>query len=145
MKLASFALEQVFFPETTVKANVNYVSGHADDQPSEPRVKIYLNRNDDKTINIIVRYEQKAISPADPYEIEVVALGRFSSTIANMTEENTQLMRSAPNILYGSIREHVLSITSRSAWAEHALPAVTFERSDFQFLDDDQTEEPKLI
>lgn len=137
MQKAAFALEQVFYPETTVKANIEFKRNH-DEPASEPVVSItipqQISLEDDKPVlQVVLAVEVPAASPSDPYEIAILTVGRFKSSQQLSTQEFVQaVVFSGPNMLYSATREHILSITSRSAWGEYNLPAIIFGPEDFR-------------
>lgn len=134
MQAAKFTLENIFYPETVIKANINFNRSHKDDEPNLPQAKIYIHTpDDDAAVSIAMRIVVAATSPADPYDVEVTAVGRFlpdQSENTNISMQN--IFNSAPNILYGAAREHILQVTSRSAWNELMLGPVVFEPDDYQ-------------
>jgi|SRR5690606_26427356 len=135
MKTAAFTLEHIFYPETTVKANIDYDREH-DTPPSEPEVKItipqHVGDQEDPILQIVLTVAVSAASPSDRYEIAVLCVGRFkSSEDISFQDFAKQVIVSGPNMLYSAAREHVLGLTSRSAWGEFNLPAVVFDPDDF--------------
>lgn len=135
MKTAAFTLESIFYPETVVKANIDFERSH-DLSPSEPVVKITTPQNveglDESTWQIVLTVEIDSVSPSDPYEIWVLSVGRFKSNNQLSAQDfMKQVIVSGPNMLYSAAREHILAITSRSAWGGLNLPAVVFEPDDF--------------
>lgn len=49
-------------------------------------------------------------------------------------------MRNGPNILYGSLRDYIASITARGPWNEYYLPAGIIEPDDFVADPDEDTD-----
>lgn len=136
MLAANFTLDTIFYPETSIKANINFERNFSEEEPSAVQAKIYVNKLDSTAVNISMRVNVPAASPADPYEIDVMAVGRFSIKDDEKREERfAHAIVSAPNILYGAIREHVLGITARSAWNELILGPVTFEADDYDIAE----------
>lgn len=136
MKTAAFTLENIFYPETTVKANIDFDREH-ETPPSEPEVKITIPQQvgdqEEPILQMVLTVTISAASPSDRYEIGVLSVGRFKSNgDLSFQDFVKQMIRSGPNMLYSATREHVLSITSRSAWGEYNLPAVVFDPEDFQ-------------
>ncbi|RRV26756.1 hypothetical protein EGJ23_12080 [Pseudomonas sp. o96-267] len=133
MLAANFTLEHIFYPETSVKANINFNRGYSEAEPNEAQAKIYVYKQESTAVTVAMRVTVSATSPADPYDIEVTAVGRFAIKDDEKREERfAHAIVSAPNILYGAIREHVLGITARSAWNEHVLGPVTFDADDYE-------------
>lgn len=141
MQTAAFTLEHLFYPETTVKANFDFQRGY--DAPfSEPEVTVTIPQqvggSEQPVLQVMLTIFVRVASPADAYEIATVTVGRFISNGTLTTQEFVQqVILSAPNILYSSTREHILGITSRSAWGEFTLPAIVFGPEDFRRPDND--------
>lgn len=132
MKRAGFTLETLFYPETSVKANTAY-NREAQDTPSDPQVKIFFAADGaENSFTMGLRLDLEASSPADPYNINLFAVGRFIGDASLTLEEQAKLiLQSGPNILYGAARDHVFTLTSKSAWNEFFLPPIVFDPSDF--------------
>ena len=144
MQAADFTLESIFYPETIIKANINFDRSHDEDTPNGPEAKIFVHSTDEASLTIALKIVVAATTPADPYEVEVTAVGRFSTgRQKNEKASISQILASAPNILYGAAREHVLQVTSRSAWNELILGPVVFEPEDYQLPD--EAEKPHEI
>lgn len=136
MLAANFTLDIIFYPETSIKANINFERNYTKEEPSAAQAKIYVNKLDSTSVNISMRVIVPAASPADPYDIDVMAVGRFSIKDDEKREERfAHAIVNAPNIIYGAIREHVLGITARSAWNELNLGPVTFEADDYEIAE----------
>lgn len=133
MKRASFSLEHIFYPEASIKANFGYLRSHEETPPSEPQVKIFIGAEDkDNAFHMGLQFHIEAVSPADPYQIDVMVIGRFlGDPSMDPTEQAKIIVQSGPNILYGALRDYVVTLTSKSAWNEYLLPPVVFEPSDF--------------
>lgn len=143
MKRAKFTLDYLFYPNASVKANYNFKRNNTDTTPNEPVVKVFIAPRDNEnqvqmSLSVVVQGE----SPADPYDIDILIVGHFAGDGSIASDEfSEQVVISGPNILYGAVRERIMSLTSRSAWGEYILPAVVFEPSDFTFPDDTITQE----
>lgn len=133
MLAADFTLESIFYPETLIKANINFDRNHDGDDPNGPDVKIYAHNIDETSVTLAMKIVVAATTPADPYDVEVTVVGRFSSDPRLEKKVSiAHILSSAPNILYGAAREHILQITARSAWKELIIGPVIFEPNDFQ-------------
>lgn len=142
MQIAAFTLEHVFYAETTVKANIEFKRDH-DEPASAPGVNfsipVQAGEEDGKPIlQMVLTVEVPVASPADRYEIATLTVGRFKSSPELAIPEFVQhVVSSGPNMLYSATREHILSITSRSAWGEYNLPAIIIGPEDFRKPDVD--------
>lgn len=138
MKAVGFALEQIFYPETTVRANIDYEKGSTE-EPTEGNLKIFVYKSGDHSYQVSMHYRLEALSDADPYDINVLAVARIRCADDLNGELRSQVLSiSAPNMLYGAIREHVLTLTCKSAWKDFVLPPVIIEPSDFVADDDEE-------
>ncbi|SEI99314.1 Preprotein translocase subunit SecB [Azotobacter beijerinckii] len=132
MKRAKFTLEHIFYPEVSVKANAAY-DRDTEDTPNDPQVKIRVGvADEDNSFTMILRLVLDVTSPADPYDINLLVVGRFIGDASLTQEEQIKvIVKSGPNILYGAARDYVATLTSKSAWSELMLPPVIFDPSDF--------------
>lgn len=134
MKRANFVLEHLYYPNATVKANHNFNRDYTEAEAQDPQPKIYIApREHSHAIRMSMQIVVPIESPADPYEIDLLIVGYFSGDPASVSEKDfvDQAVFSGPNILYGAARERIMSMTTRSAWGEYALPAIVFETEDF--------------
>lgn len=143
MQIASFTLEHFFYAETTVKANIEFKRTH-DEPASEPQVSITIpeqvasDDSGESVLQMALGVTVSITSPADPYEIAILAVGRFKSSPSLSAQELLQqVVLSGPHMLYSATREYILGLTSRSAWGEFNLPAVVFGPEDFRKPDSD--------
>jgi preprotein translocase subunit SecB len=133
MQAANFTLDSIYYPETIIKANINFDRSHVGDEPNGPQVRFYVHSNDETSLTIALKVVVQCTSIADPYEVEVTAIGKFSAAQDSEKKASfAQILASAPNILYGAAREHILNVTARSAWNELILGPVVFDPDDFQ-------------
>lgn len=138
MSPANFALEHIFFPELSVRANEEYVR-EAEEGRALPSTRLRLYKVGDNKYQVALGLRVSTSSEADPYDIQALAIAVF---MANpMLEEEDQqalIAHNGPNILYGALREQLASITSRGPWNEYYLPIVYI--GDEDFLPEDQTD-----
>ena len=81
---------------------------------------------------VYLELEKPIESESDAYEIRALSVGRFQTSPETPSEtQQAIIMHSAPNILYGALREHIISMTSRGPWSEYYLPAVIIDPEDF--------------
>lgn len=131
MKTVGFALDHIFYPEASIFANIEYNSD-SEKTESEPTLKVFVYQGNETAFQMAMTYHKEIESDADAYAIKVTAVGKLSFP-EGAGEETKQvvLATSAPNILYGAIREHVLALSARSAFKDYVLPPVIIEESDF--------------
>jgi len=71
MKPAKFALDHLFYPELSVKASQEY-SPEDGVTPTEPTIKIFLNKTGVNLFHLGLRLNLSAEVPADKYSIEAL-------------------------------------------------------------------------
>lgn len=133
MKAPKFALEVLFYPEVSVVSNPEYDSS-SKEQPSEPRARVFINKQDDNTFQVGVGVIVPKEVDADPCGIDVLGIGVFSFPDELSDEEKVQiLVHNGPNLVYGGIREIIATVSARGPYGEYYLPARIFEPDDYDF------------
>lgn len=138
MKPANFTLEKIYYPTLSIRANPEYVWDVPETEPAEPLVRIYMTPTDEPNhYNMSLNVTVNINSNTDRYEIDALAVGHFSTSGGNDLESAKPIALSGPNMLYGAIRDQIMTFTNRSAWGEYILPAVIFEPADFHFPEEE--------
>lgn len=133
MKKPNFALEALFYPEISVKANPEYDSS-SQEQETEPVSRVFFNKTSENTYQVGVGIALAKEVSSDPYSVEALGLGVFS--VDESLEEEDRLktiIKNGPNLVYGGLREFIATVTGRGPYGEYFLPATIFEPSDFDF------------
>lgn len=142
MKPAKFTLEKIYYPTLSVRANPEYDWQLEDAEVTEPQVRVAMTPSDEpNSFNMSVTVSIGINCPSDRYDIEVLAVGHFDCNEGDNQDAIRTIAISGPNILYGAIRDQVMSLTNRSAWGEYILPAATFEPSDFDLINPDSADD----
>jgi|SRR5690606_10545508 len=138
MKPAAFTLENVFYPQISVRANREH-NYDGDGDPVLPSIKIHSYRGDGGRYQIALDLKKAIESDADAYEVKALAIGVFQTDPATPEDKQQAIvMRSGPQIVYGALRDHIATITARGPWNEYYLPAIIIDQDDFVFDDEDE-------
>ncbi|UVL16094.1 protein-export chaperone SecB [Pseudomonas atacamensis] len=135
MKSAKFTLDQMFYTEFSVKANAAF-KRDCEEYPTEPKVSIHITPTDENRYVVGMNLVKNQEVDADAYDARVVAIGIF--VVDDDIEKQEQIalvVQSGPNILYGSIRDQIASLTARGPWGEYLLPPKVFEPDDYASFD----------
>ncbi len=131
MKNAGFSLERLFFTEMQVQANFKYRSG-SEETTTEPRLKLFFNHRENKTYQLGLRYCQDTETSADSYTLNFHLIGTFTFNHDVPEEEcPKRVALNGPAILYGALREQIITMTSRSVWGSVVIPPCIFGPEDF--------------
>lgn len=120
-------LQRYFFPETFVQARKEHVKCSKGETRKCPEFEIALAYGVNKEENLLLlnlTLEAIDLVDGDPYEFRIEVFGRFVLTNPDGVEEldeefyknKKQLVRNCAQILVGSVRDHLLSITAKSAF-----------------------------
>src|SRR5690625_1380249 len=133
MKLAAFTLKNIFYPEVYVRPDPDF-NYSSQGEPTEPRIKIsVVHEGAANLYQFMIQLSKDMVTDADAYELKALAVGVFTFSEEDPGKDQlTNLFRSAPNIVYGSLREHFASITARAPWNEYYLPIGILEPGDFE-------------
>lgn len=131
MKLAELQLKDYIFTEVVVKANPKYAHSSTtelncslDDLLFDVDVLVHQENEHKFAVQLGLRTASSS-SKKRAYELSVNAFGQFEvAKTLNSSEAFAYVTRSGSSILYGAIRELVVSITARGPWGGHYLPAV---------------------
>ncbi len=141
MKAAKFTLENLFFPEISVKANQGF-STESKELPTEPEVAIHVHRNGSDTFHVGLRLVVSAEFDSDKYGIEVLGIGTFSTDESLSDEQKVSLIaRSGPNIVYSGIRDMIATVTGRGPWSEYYLQPKIIGPEDFSSTEIEEEDE----
>lgn len=135
MKSAKFTLDQMFYTELSVKANAAY-KRDCDEYPTEPKVNIHITPTDSNRYLVGMNLVKSQEVDSDAYEARAFAIGIFVVDDDIDTQSQIALVaQSGPNIIYGSIRDQIASLTARGPWGEYLLPPKVFEPDDYESFD----------
>lgn len=139
---APIKLRNLFFPLMYFKA----FTKEGSDEPRMPDLQIIRAKpsfSEDLTkCSVMLRIKSEEASGTDKlfYEYELAAFGSFEWAGKKPKDEEFLLKSMAvtgANILYSSVRELLVLISSRGPWGKCLLPTVSF-------IPEDQLEEPEL-
>lgn len=138
MKAAKFTLENLFFPEISIKANQGF-SLESTELPTEPETAIHVRRNGGDTFLVGVKLVVSAEFDSDKYAIDVFGIGTFRADESLSDEQKVALIaRSGPNIVYSGIRDMVATITGRGPWSEYYLQPKIIGPEDFSSKEEEE-------
>ncbi|WP_315807504.1 hypothetical protein [Pseudomonas sp. C9-3] len=131
MKSAGFLLESLFFMEFQVNANPDF-DFDSNDPVAEPHVKVFFHSRDDRTLQMGLGYKVEIENSSDPYYINCLIVGNFIvDDDVPEPERAKKVAFSGPNMLYGSLRNQIATLTANSAWGQIIIPPVIFGPEDF--------------
>ncbi|MGO3542723.1 MAG: protein-export chaperone SecB [Pseudomonas helleri] len=140
MKSAKFTLDQMFYTEFSVKANAAF-KRDCEECPTEPKVNIHITPTDENRYLVGMNLIKNQEVDSDAYEARAFAIGIF--VVDDDIEKKKQIAlvaQSGPNILYGSIRDQIASLTARGPWGEYLLPPKVFEPGDYELFDGSESD-----
>lgn len=139
MKKPLFALETLFYPEVSTKANTDYDSSSLEQQ-TDPVARVFVNKTGSNKYQIGVGIILAKEVNSDPYSLEILGLGVFNIDESLSEEEQLKLIaKNGPNLVYGGIREFIATVTGRGPYGEYFLPATIFEPGDFDFSEPEES------
>jgi preprotein translocase subunit SecB len=140
MKNAGFSLERLFFTEMQVQANFKYLPTSAE-TATEPRLNLFFNHRENRTYQLGLRYCQDIATSADPYGLNFHLIGTFTVNHDVPEEEcPKRIALSGPAILYGALREQIITMTSRSVWQSVVIAPCIFGPEDFFTLGEESAQ-----
>ncbi|MEZ4599136.1 MAG: hypothetical protein R2940_05035 [Syntrophotaleaceae bacterium] len=138
-----YKLDDYFFPEISVKANPKYIPGSSSAEPSA-RISMQSSFGEDEEDSIRVVLTVKAESDGEgevPYNVKIVGVGDFTLRFlekdkGNSEEEKKALRKKVEerihyngmSILYGALRDLIMTLTSRGPWEPVLLPMHFFNK-----------------
>lgn len=126
MKIAPFQLEQLFFQEISIKALLSY-DPDSEEPRDFPKLSIKHSYEDSKHLFMLSLLMDKEENPSNPYAISVTCMAGFvfdPESEIPQDEQEKLIRHSAPNIVFGSIRDQIIAITSRAPWGALHLPPI---------------------
>lgn len=135
------------FPETTVNANPHWKGGdfNLGDIAINPGI-IQDSESSNYFYNLIVSNDDEEANPDAAYYFRIYAFAVFEfDKNSELSEDElaADVAYQGASILFGVIREHLFSITAKSAWGGVQLPIYRFTDDDFEgaFYQMDRTEQ----
>jgi hypothetical protein len=118
-------LKRYFFPETFVKARKEHISCQSHEAGKCPEFEITLAygvNKAEKQVLLNLTLTSIDLVDEDPYEFKIEVFGSFFLTHSEGVEEldaeffeiKKKIVRNCAQILVGSIRDHLLTITAKA-------------------------------
>ncbi len=127
MNISPLLLDSLYLQESSMSTNNDTAVTDFSILPSDLKaeVELFSSKNNDKWLVVL----QVALpeSKTRPYNFKIVATGTFRVDKEYPEEKQYQLVYvNGASILYGFIREIVVTLTARGRWPTLVLPTVCF-------------------